>query len=84
MNADQKPKIHSTSPTLQEFLGQVGLIYYTCQLRPEKNGHELTFSRQSVRVCGLLGRRFDSRSGTAGKTTLVKLFTPLCLCHQVV
>jgi len=30
------------------------------------------------------GRGFDSHTGTAGATTLGKLFTPLCLCHQAV
>jgi len=27
-------------------------------------------------------RGFDSRSATAGATTLGKLLTPLCLCHE--
>ena len=32
--------------------------------------------------CRTNGRGFIFRSGTAGATTLGKLFTPLCLCHQ--
>ena len=30
------------------------------------------------------GRGFDSRSGRYQVTTLGKLFTPMCLCHQAV